>query len=248
MFFILVSWYMLKSPQGKLKAMPMFSKWNSFVCVIKVSLTFGTPSLLYFLFSLPRMFFPIRSSGSHLYFIQTSVLLSRRHQGPPWTFYPNLRTLLCSLSVLLICSIFLHSSYLSLTLYMLLFIYHWSPSLKCKLHGGKLGTTHRVSLVPKWCSEWVFSNTYWIRETTLEIFPPSTLPWLHYLWLKTSNLRRAIRWNGNETWLKKKRTSSILGCTSHVALGKSPHCTGTQFPHYKMRGIDKMIFKNSFSL
>ena len=89
MFFILVSWYILKSPQGKLKAMPMFSKWNSFVCVIKVSLTFGTPRLLYFLFSLPRMFFPIWSSGSHLYFIQTSVLLSRRHRGPPWTFYPK---------------------------------------------------------------------------------------------------------------------------------------------------------------
>ena len=160
MFFILVSWYMLKSPQGKLKAMPMFSKWNSFVCVIKVSLTFGTPSLLYFLFSLPRMFFPIRSSGSHLYFIQTSVLLSRRHQGPPWTFYPNLRTLLCSLSVLLICSIFLHSSYLSLTLVLLIsfptLVFHpkcheqilWAhPPILVQLHAVKPHphpTDHRI--------------------------------------------------------------------------------------------------------
>ena len=160
---------------------------------------------------------------------------------------PNLRTLLCSLSVLLICSIFLHSSYLSLA-YMLLFIYHWYPSLKCKLHRGKLGTTHHVSLVPKWCSEWVFSNIYWIRETILEIFPPRKLLWSHSLWLKTNNLRRAIRWNGNETWLREKRTNSIFGCTSRVALGKSPHLPGTQFPHYKMRGIDNMIFKNSFSL
>lgn len=130
------------------------------------------------------MFFPMWSRDQCLNFIQTSAHRSLPQRGPPWRFYPILHRLLCSLSLLSHCFIFPHSSHLLLALHILLLIYHWSSSLKCKLHGEGLRTIPCVSLVPTQCSWWFLSTIYWMKETIPEILLPSEPLWSHHFWLR----------------------------------------------------------------
>lgn len=119
-----------------------------------------------------------------LNFIQTSAQRWLPQRGPPWRFYPIPRRLLCSLSVLSYCFIFLHSSHPLPALHVLLLIYHWSSSLKCKFHGEGLRTSPCVCLVPTWCSWWALSTVYWMKETVPVILPPSEPLRSHHSWLR----------------------------------------------------------------
>lgn len=111
-----------------------------------------------------------------------------------------------------------------------------------------LGTTHCVSLVPKWCSsgssvmfiEWV--KPFW-KSSLLVNFCDCITSGSR----QTSKKANMVEWKGNWTGVEENQLHPRLHKPCH-SKKKKTHLIGTQFPHYKMKGFDKMTFKTSFSL